>query len=270
MNGGINTDTGLLIGIVSLFFIAILMSMVGRGGGNFYVPILVFLGLEIHQAATTGQFILIAAAVSSALIYNKHRTLDWKLALLIEPPTNIGAFIGGYYSHVFTGTTLKFVFSGLLVLASLFMLRPVREKVYDGVKKKGYWYREFGGYRYAVPLWVAVPVTFCTGLAAGLVGVSGGSFKIPLMVLACGVPMRIAVGTSSAMVAATATSGFIGHALRGDFNPEWAIPIAAAAVVGGLLGGRLSVKTDPDKLKLVFAETTMLAAVFMLANALMT
>ena len=101
MNGGINTDTGLLIGIVSVFFVAILMSMVGRGGGNFYVPILVFLGLEIHQAATTAQFILIAAAVSSALIYNKHRTLDWKLALLIEPPTNIGAFIGGYYSHVF-------------------------------------------------------------------------------------------------------------------------------------------------------------------------
>jgi len=240
LNGGINTDTGLLIGIVSVFFVAILMSMVGRGGGNFYVPILVFLGLEIHQAATTAQFILIAAAVASALIYNKHRTLDWKLALLIEPPTNIGAFIGGYYSHVY------------------------------GVKKKGYWYREFGGYRYAVPLWVAVPVTFCTGLAAGLAGVSGGSFKIPLMVLACGVPMRIAVGTSSAMVAATATSGFIGHALRGDFNPEWAIPIAAAAVVGGLLGGRLSVKTDPDKLKLVFAGTTMLAAVFMFANALMT
>ncbi|HHL41031.1 MAG TPA: sulfite exporter TauE/SafE family protein, partial [Candidatus Bathyarchaeota archaeon] len=76
MNEGINMDTSLLIGIVSIFFIALLMSMVGRGGGNFYVPVLVFLGLEIHQAATTGQFILIAAAVASALIYNKHRILD--------------------------------------------------------------------------------------------------------------------------------------------------------------------------------------------------
>jgi len=62
---------GLFTAIVSVFFIAILMSMVGRGGGNFYVPVLVFLGLEIHQAAATGQFILIAAAVASALIYNK-------------------------------------------------------------------------------------------------------------------------------------------------------------------------------------------------------
>ena len=263
-------DSNLLAAMVSVFFIAVVMSMVGRGGGNFYVPVLVFLGLEIHQAATTGQFILIAAAVASALIFNKQRTLDWKLALLIEPPTNIGAFLGGYYSHIFSGTTLKFVFSGLLVLASLFMLRPVKERTYDGVEKKGYWYREFREYRYAVPLLVAVPVTFFTGFAAGLVGVSGGSFKIPLMVLACGVPMRIAIGTSSAMVAATAASGFIGHALQGDFNPKWALPVALVAMVGGLIGGRLSIKTDPDSLKLVFAGTTLLAAVFMAANALMS
>ena len=64
----INPD--LLAAIVSVFFIAVVMSMVGRGGGNFYVPVLVFLGLEIYQAATTGQFILIAAAVASALVYN--------------------------------------------------------------------------------------------------------------------------------------------------------------------------------------------------------
>ncbi len=263
-------DINLLVAFVSVFLISIVMSMVGRGGGNFYVPVLVFLGLGIHEAATVGQFILVAAALASALVFNKQRTLDWRLALLIEPPTNIGAFIGGYYSHVFSGTTLKFVFSGLLMVASLFMLRPVEERKYDGERKQGYWYREFGGHRYAVPLLLALPVSFCTGFAAGLVGVSGGSFKIPLMVLFCGVPMRVAVGTSSAMVAATAASGFFGHALRGDFNPEWAVPVAAVAVVGGLIGGRLSVKTDPSKLKLLFAGTTLLAALFMAANALMT
>jgi uncharacterized membrane protein YfcA len=263
-------NISLLSAIVSVFIVSIIMSMVGRGGGNFYVPILVFLGMEIHQAATTGQFILIAAAAASALIYNKRRTLDWKLALLIEPPTNIGAFIGGFYSHIFTGTSLKLVFSGLLVLASLFMILPVHEKTNNGDRRKGYWHREFGEYRYAVPLYIALPVTFCTGFAAGLVGVSGGSFKIPLMVIACGVPMRVAVGTSSAMVAATAASGFIGHALRGDFNPEWALPVALVAVIGGLIGGRLSIQIEPNKLKLLFAGTTLLAAVFMAANAIMT
>ena len=260
----------LIIASIAVFFIAIVMAMVGRGGGNFYVPILVALGLTIHQAATVGQFILISSAAASAIVYQKHRTLDWKLALLIEPPTNIGAFIGGYYAHAFSGATLKFVFSGLLVLASFFMLRPVKERTGEAKHRRGYWHRRYGEHEYAVPLWLAIPLTFATGLAAGMVGISGGSFKIPLMVLACGVPMRVAVGTSSAMVAATAGAGFIGHTLSGDFNPGWALPVAAVAVVGGLIGGKVSIRTDPRKLKLLFALTTLAAALFMVINAFMT
>lgn len=86
----------------------------------------------------------------------------------------------------------------------------------------------------------------------------GGSFKVPLTVLVCGVPMRIAVGTSSAMVAATALMGFLGHTISGDFNPLWAILLAIVAVLGGLLGGRLSIKTNPENLKRIFAYTIRL------------
>ena len=69
------------------------------------------------------------------------------------------------------------------------------------------------------------------------------------MVLACGVPMRIAVGTSSAMVAVTALMGFAGHTIAGDFSFIWVVPMACIAIVGGLLGGRISVKTQPVRLK---------------------
>jgi len=37
--------------------IATTMTMTGRGGGNFYVLALALAGIEMHQAATTGQFI---------------------------------------------------------------------------------------------------------------------------------------------------------------------------------------------------------------------
>jgi len=37
-----------------------------------------------------------------------------------------------------------------------------------------------------------------------MVGVSGGSFLVSLMVLACGVSMHTAVGTASTLIAATA------------------------------------------------------------------
>jgi len=260
----------IVITCLIILVIAVLMSMTGRGGGNFYVPVLIAAGQKMHHAAASGQFILVACSLAALVIFHKHKTVDWKLALVIDPPTDIMAFVGGYYAHRFSGLTLKLIFAGLLVLASFFMLFPVKDKKGDNKGRPGFWHRKFGDSEYTVNLWMAIPITAATGFVAGMVGISGGSFKIPLMVLACGVPMRIAIGTSSAMVAVTALMGLIGHALKGDFNPSLAIPLAIVAVIGGLIGGKFSLKTKPENLKKIFAYTTLIAAVFMAANAFLT
>jgi len=260
----------LLIASAGILAIAVLMAMTGRGGGNFYVPLLVTAGASMHQAATSGQLILVATAAAALLVFQRERTVDWKLALVIDPPTDVMALVGGYFAHVVPASALKFLFAGLLVLAALFMLRPAKQRRLGERKRFGYWRRRFGEDKYVVNLWLAIPITAATGLVAGMVGISGGSFKVPLMVLACGVPMRIAVGTSSAMVAATALMGFLGHTAAGDLNASWAVPLAIVAVVGGLLGGRFSLKTRPETLKKVFAYTTLAAAAFMAINALMS
>jgi len=51
---------GIIIFAITIFAIAVIMAMTGRGGGNSYVPVLVAAGLIMHQAATTAQFILVA------------------------------------------------------------------------------------------------------------------------------------------------------------------------------------------------------------------
>jgi len=79
--------------------------------------------------------------------------------------------------------------------------------------------------------------------------------------------MRIAVGTSSAMVAATALAGFAGHAAGGDLVSTGSMfLLAAVAVVGGLLGGVVSLKTKPERLKTLFAVSTLMASAFMVFN----
>jgi len=246
-----------------IFVLAVLMSMVGRGGGNFYVPVLIASGASMNIAATSAQLILMMTAIVATLVFHKYKTVDWKLALAIDPPTDIMAFIGGYLAHYFAGCYLKFLFA-------FFMLGPVKEYVSYGKRRFGYWNRSFGEYNYRVNFWMAIPITATVGFFAGMIGISGGSFKIPFMVLACGVPMRIAIGTSSAMVAATALMGFTGHAIAGDFNPALAIPVTCVAAIGGLLGGKISIRTNPVRLKKIFAYTTLVAAVFMVINAFVT
>jgi len=251
---------------IIILAISVLMSMVGKGGGNFYVLTMVLAGVSMHNAATTSQLIMMGTALTSMLIFHKSKKVDWKLALVIDPPTDIMALIGGYFAGNIEGITLKLMFASLLIVISIFMFISVKEKPIIKKNKFGYWNRKFGEYEYTVNLWLTLPITACVGFFAGAIGISGGAFKIPLMVMLCGIPMEIAIGTSSAMVAATALMGFIGHSINGDFNPSLAIPLMIVAVIGGLIGSKYALKSKPKNLKKIFAVTNLIAAIMMIIN----
>lgn len=260
--------SNIIIMSVIILLIAVSMSMVGKGGGNFYVLAMVLVGITMHTAATTSQLIMMATSITSMIVFHKHKKVDWKLALVIDPPTDIMAFIGGYYASNIEATSLKLMFSIILFIVSIFMFIPIKEKTIQKAKKFGFWNRKFNGYNYTVNLWLTLPITAGVGFFAGAVGISGGAFKIPLMVMLCGIPMEIAIGTSSAMVALTALMGFSGHMINGSFNYKFALPLALVAVIGGLVGSRFALKSKPKNLKLVFAFTNLIAAVIMIINVI--
>lgn len=262
----------LMIMSLVILGIAISMSMVGKGGGNFYVLAMVLAGATMHHAATTSQLIMMATSVTSMLVFHKSKKVDWKLALIIDPPTDVMAFIGGYFAGNLEGITLKMMFAILLIVISIFMFFNVKEKAtvkkVKESRKWGYWHRTFGEYTYMVNLWITLPLTAFVGFFAGAIGISGGAFKIPLMVILCGIPMEIAVGTSAAMVAVTALMGFLGHSVNGNFNPQYAIPLTIMAVLGGLIGSRFALKSKPKNLQKIFAVTNLVAACVMIFNIL--
>jgi len=113
-----------------------------------------------------------------------------------------------------------------------------------------------------------IPVTILTGFFSGMLGVSGGSFLVPMLVLACGLPMRTSVTTVTPLVAASALMGFSGHAFQGYFTPSLALPLAVVTVVGGLLGGKFALKSKPKHLTQLFAITNMIAALLIVCNLL--
>ncbi len=260
----------IVIVTLAVFLLGLIMSMLGRGGGNFYVPVLVAAGISMATAAANAQLILMTSSFLATLVFHQHHTVDWKLALIIDPPTDIMAFFGGYFAHYFMGVHLKCLFAFLLIIAAFLMFKPIREGKPPVKKRVGYWTRSFGQYHYQVNLWLTIPLTATIGFFAGMIGISGGSFKIPLMVLICGVPMRIAVGTSSAMVTLTAMMGFMGHTLAGDFNAIWIFPLVSTAAAAGILGGKISLSVNPNHLKKWFAYSTLAAAIFMGGNAFVT
>jgi len=114
----------LFVASVLIFIVAVSMTMAGKGGGNFYVVILAMADVPMHQAATTGQFILFSTSLAAVIIFQRNKSVSWSLAVFIGTLTAGTALGGGYFSHLFSGFLLKLIFAGMLFMARAIMFFP--------------------------------------------------------------------------------------------------------------------------------------------------
>ena len=252
--------------LVTLFFIFLVVSavfsMFGQGGGAFYVPMLLALSVPLYVAATTSQVLIMVVSFSSMLVFAKAKTVDWKLVLLIEPPTNIGAFLGGYLSPYFPASFAKLCFAGVLLVGAYYMFKPPKAagKIDLETKHWWQWHRATVSVPYTINILVLIPVMVLAGFVAGMLGVGGGLIKVPAVVVLGGVPMAIAVGSSSLMIGVTALTGFLGHFLRGHFDFLLTAVLSAGVLIGSQVGPRFAVKSDQKRLKKYFALLLLVIA----------
>jgi uncharacterized protein len=250
--------TVLVLGIV-VFLIAFLMTMTGRGGGNFYMPALVLSGYPMGIAASTAQFVLMCSAIAASLLFKKRRMTDWKLTSFIGGLVFVSAFCGGFLGQYFDESVLRILFAVCMIIAAAFMLKKPEQKRL-GKRKGTLTIASSIGTRH-IYLPVTIPAVLLIGVVSGMTGVSGGSFLVPLMLLAMNIPMHIAVIVSTMLVAISAGAGFFGHLGAGVFDIYLAGPLAVGGIIGGVIGARITLRTKPEKLKYLFAGTQLLAAV---------
>ncbi len=260
--------TAMVIACLVVMAAAVVFSMVGQGGGSTYVPILLIAGMAIHEAATTSLFMIMLASISATLVFARKRTVDWKLLFSIVPLAILGSFAGGYVAQWVSPLVLKVIFAVVLITAAFFMLRPAAEGRSPSFMPQWLcWDRSCGEHRYRVTMGLLVPATALAGFVAGMIGVGGGLFVLPMLVLLFGCPTRIAIGVSSTYVGLAALPGFLGHLLGGDPFSVWiALPLAAAAFVGARLGPIISLRTSVPKLRVILAIVLVALGAWMMVK----
>ncbi len=258
------------VAILALFFlfISLVFSMLGLGGGLAYVPLLVLAGYTIKAASLISLFAILLASFSAFLVFFKSERFNWKLAAVIDPPTDIMAFIGGYYANLLPEKLLTICFNYNNLLAGILMVRRLRFRQLKS--ERLVWRRNFKGRAYTVNIPLTCLMTGIIGFFVGMVGVTGGVFKIPIMVLLCGVPIDIAIGTSSGMVFLTALFAFIGHlSTAGNVNWLHVIPIGASCLIGGIIGAKISVKAGKERLRSAYGISMFMLATLILIRKIM-
>lgn len=156
--------------------------------------------LAIKIAFGTNLLVILFTAVSGALGHNRRGAVRGKAVLGLGLSGLLGALSGAVLAvHFVPGGALKTAFGGVVLAGALWMGLDATLKLT----------RERGELR--ENLTFLAPCGFPIGVVTGLTSLGGGILAVPLLVVAAGFPMHLAVGTSTAVIAFTSLGGALGY-----------------------------------------------------------
>jgi hypothetical protein len=255
--------------------IGFLAGLFGVGGGFVMVPILILsyehLGISpsilTHLAIGTSLFVVIFASISSAYQHGKQKNVNWRSVLTLGLSSATTAFATAKLAAELSGKHLRIAFAIIVGMAALRMLT---ESKIEAQKKLHY---------------ISKPNTlrlFIIGLTAGIVsalaGIGGGVVTVPMMYYFLKMPLKLAIGTSSAAIVITGLFSVAGYILSGMGIPEkpaWSVGFVdlqrgVALAIGTILlarvGAYVSFKTHPFRLRKLFALFVILISIYLVVK----
>ena len=124
----------------------------------------------------------------------------------------------------------------------------------------------------ALVLLALFAVGLLVGFAAGLIGIGGGVLIVPFLYffyahagwvgfdLATSLHVAVAHATSLFVIVPTAAKGTLSYSKAGLIEWRVVLPVAAAAIIGGIIGARIAVVLPPHYLKLGFGIFLIITA----------
>ena len=262
-----------------LFFVLIgcvvgfLAGLFGVGGGFVMVPILLFSyehsGVSptvlTHIAIGTSLFVVVFASMMSAYQHRKQGNIDWRAVWIIGLSSALTALATSRVAADLSGRHLRIAFAVIVMAAAVRMLTESASKA----QKK----LELSSRPSSHGL---IGVGLAAGIVSALAGIGGGLFTIPIMYQFLNMPLKLAIGTSSAAILITALSSVTGYIVNGIGRadlPAWSIGFVdlqrgIALALGTLLfarvGAYVSFKTHPFLLKGLFAIFVIAISIYIL------
>jgi uncharacterized membrane protein YfcA len=265
----------LLAMILLGLFAGFLGAMLGLGGGFIMVPVLMlFAGFDAHHAIGTSMAAIVFTGFPAALAYQRQGRLDWRLALVAEATTMPGSFLGAMLTGLVAPDPLKILFSIFLIALALSMiLRRDPPAGGEALRRGGgvaAWRRALRDSRgevftYSVDLLKLLPASFLAGVISGFFGVGGGTVKVPVL-YHLGVPMHVAIATSTLMIALTAISGTAGHLLLGHVKLIELLALAPGIIAGTQLGAFTARRIKSPTLRRIFSLALIMIAIILLVE----
>ena len=269
-----------MLDMVSLLIISILVgflgSLTGLGGASILTPILVFLGIPIKEAVACGMVAIIATSSGSASGFVRERISNIRLAMYLEMFTIIGAIVGATITIIIAPVFLYFFFAAFLLTSYINIRKSLKEtytppatqdrlsrwlglegSYFDKAKNQIVKYKATNALLGGLGMLVA-------GLAAGMLGIGAGAFKVIVHEKILKVPAKVSSATSNLVIGMTALAGVSVYLFSGLLNLTLMAPMAVGVTIGAVVGGRLLNRFHDRNLKILFLVIVTILIIQML------
>ncbi len=240
-----------LVSVLSLG-IGLSLGLLGGGGSILTLPMLVYVAhVEPRVAIASSLFVVGVTSASAVVAHASAGAVDFKIGVPFSAVSMVGAYFAGRFiaPHV-PANVLLVTFAALMLVTAIAMMRPRQEPTVVASVSMG----RLG----AIALFV--------GVISGLIGAGGGFLIVPALSILAALPMRQAVATSLFVITLQSAAGFVGQPVLGQL--DWALlgQVSALAVVGSLLGARVSKRVSQAALRKGFAWLVLAMGVLVLAK----
>ena len=224
--------------------------VMGVGGGLVLVPLLTHvLRQSQHEAQGTSLAFIIVTALIASIPYLRNEAIPWSLVGVLAVGAVPGVITGAAIAKRTPAKRLQLWF-GIVILATgarLLIAPPVNGDLVV----------------WAWPFHVLLG--FGVGTFAGLLGVGGGIFLVPALVLGEGLTQHMAQGVSLALIAPIGLVGAISYARSGHSKPHLLPALFVGGALGGLAGATLAQSLRGPTLTRFFALFSFAVAARMIA-----
>jgi uncharacterized membrane protein YfcA len=247
------------LGLASGSLVGFSLGLVGGGGSILAVPLMFYLvGVpDAHLAIGTSAIAVGANAAANLVQHARCGTVKWRCAAVFAAAGVGGAFAGSSLSKLVDGRRLLVMFALLMFVVGATMLRRRKSEGRDGVQLD----------RQNLPKLLSLG--FLTGLLSGFFGIGGGFLIVPGLMLATGMPILNAIGSSLVAVTAFGLTTAANYAWSGLVDWGLAAIFLAGGVVGGVAGAALARRLADRRgaLNVAFSLVIFCVAAYMLVRS---
>jgi len=250
------------LGILSIA-VGFLGSLTGLGGASILVPILVLFGIPVKEAIACGMVAIIATSSGSASSFVRERIANVRVAMYLEMFTIVGAIAGATITTVVAPVLLYFFFAAFLLTSFVGLRRSMsgfvpaerQDRLSRWLKLEGSYYDVAEGKEIGYRVNNALPGGFgmmLAGLAAGMLGIGAGAFKVTVQENVLRMPPKVSSTTSNFIIGMTALGGASVYFFSGLLNLTLMAPMAVGATIGAIIGGRVLNRLSTRVLRIMF------------------